>query len=259
MIILRLLGGLGNQLFIYSFGRALEINYNFDVSYDVHSGFQKDTYKRNYVLDYFNIKQNKSSIIDSFYFPIKKRSSLATKIIFPSSRYLKEDVDVLQNLTRDKSGFKKIFLEGYFQKEEYFKSIKNILCREITPAKKLSDKANRYLEEILKNNSVAVHVRRKGISSLTPLQFYFDNLKLITKRLENPKFIFFSDDITWCQKNFKDNFDTTIIDKTYNHLEDFWLMKNCKHFIIPGSTFSWWAAWLSDSRSKIVIKYESKT
>ena len=30
-------------------------------------------------------------------------------------------------------------------------------------------------------------------------------------------------------------------------------MRNCKYFIIPNSSFAWWAAWLSDSVGKIVI------
>ncbi len=55
MIILRTLGGLGNQLFIYAFGRSLQINLNVDIYFDIYSGFMNDTYKRKFELSNFNI------------------------------------------------------------------------------------------------------------------------------------------------------------------------------------------------------------
>ena len=76
----------------------------------------------------------------------------------------------------------------------------------------------------------------------------------ISSKLKNPHFFVFSDDIDQAKENLKIDGLITFVDingikKGY---EDLRLMKNCKHFIIANSSFSWWGAWLSDYRNKII-------
>ena len=70
----------------------------------------------------------------------------------------------------------------------------------------------------------------------------------------------FSDDIEWCKEHFK--VDETIHFVTHQEYKGdrfsayLQLMTCCKHFIIPNSTFGWWAAWLASNENKIVITPE---
>lgn len=256
MIILRLLGGLGNQLFIYAFGRALELEHNLDVYFDTFSGFKRDAYKRKYELDNFNVNLKKVSIYASLFYPINKRSKLIIKSLYPNSVYIEEyenlRIDLLRKFLEEN---KKIFLQGYFQNLKYFENIKDELRKEIVIKTELSTIAKKYLEQINNSNSVAVHIRRKERKELVPIKFYLTKIKILEQKIDNPKYFIFSDEIEWCKTNLEINKNIVYVENTLNQIEDFWLMKNCRHFIIGNSTFSWWASWLSDNKNKILINF----
>uniref|UniRef100_A0A7V2ZKD0 Alpha-1,2-fucosyltransferase n=1 Tax=Ignavibacterium album TaxID=591197 RepID=A0A7V2ZKD0_9BACT len=259
MIILRLLGGLGNQLFIYAFGKALELNLNLDVYFDTSSGFKKDPYNRKFELENFNISIKKTSKYDSLFYPINKRSKLIAGILYPGSSYLKEDKNFSIDLINDKlKKYKKVFLQGYFQKPEYFEIIKEELKKEIVLKTELSVTAKNYLEQIMNTNAVAVHIRMKERKDLFSFDFYLQNIKSLAQKLDSPKFFIFSDEIEWCKKNLDDNENVFFVEGTLNQIEDFWLMKNCKHFIIPNSTFSWWASRLTSYEDNVILSLNDK-
>ena len=66
MVVVRLKGGVGNQLFIYAAARRLSLNNNVPLKLDISSGFQRDYYQRNYRLNHFNIKAEIASPYQSF-------------------------------------------------------------------------------------------------------------------------------------------------------------------------------------------------
>lgn len=245
MIIIRILGGLGNQLFIYAFGRALEINYGLDVSFDTYSGFKRDAYNRKFELNNFNVKIKKATAYDSFYFPLRKRLGFITKILYLGSFYLEEYQNFsIENLVEIEKKYKKVFIQGYFQKAEFFENIKEDLKKEIVLTRPLSDEGKYLLDKIRESNSVAVHIRLKERANKNNWKFYIDNINRLKKDLNNPLFFIFSDDIKSCKDNLAPESFLIFIENTSDHLEDFWLMKHCKHFIISNSTFSWWAKFL---------------
>ncbi len=191
---------------------------------------------------------------NSLFYPINKRSQILTSLLFPNSFYIEENKNFsVEHIKAQLNNYSKIFLQGYFQKAEYFEGIKNELRKEITINKSLSSIARHYLEEIVKNNSVTVHIRRKELKETVPLQFYIDSINHIKDKIDKPKFYIFSDDVKWCKENLSNTIHASFIEKTNNQIEDFWLICNCKHFIISNSTFSWWGAWLSKHEAKIVI------
>ena len=249
MIIIRFLGGLGNQLFIYAFGRALQLHYNLDVSFDTYSGFKNDPYKRKFELDNFNTVIKTATLFNSLYFPISKRSYFLTKILFPNSVYIEENENFsTEQIKAQLNNYSKIYLQGYFQKQEYFESIKDELRTEITFKKELSETAKYYLGQINNCNSVAVHIRRKERKDSFRLEFYLSEIESMRKKNDNPKFFIFSDDINWCKNILPANNKFVFVTETKNQIEDFWLIKNCKHFIIGNSTFSWWAMFLGTEK-----------
>ena len=258
-IILRLLGGLGNQLFIYAFGKAIEINYGFDVRYDTFSGFIGDDYKRKYELDNFNINLKKVSLYESLFYPINKRSKIIQKLFYPGSILIEEDENIfVETIKKVSEKYMRIYFKGYFQKLEYFENVKEELKKEIVLMKPLSESAKTYLKAITNSNSVAVHLRLKERAVRSQLRFYEENIERFKKELKNPIFFVFSDDIKYCKDNMKLDLPFNFIENTNDPLEDFWLMKNCKHFIISDSTFSWWSAWLSGSKSKRICTPDKK-
>ena len=119
-----------------------------------------------------------------------------------------------------------------------------------------------FLYLIKNNNSVAVHIRRGDYLSnpkaryfhgILGQDYYKKSITYIRKKLKKPSFFIFSDDIHLVKKTFPffNNKNYTFIN-TNSAMNDLYLMKNCKHFIIANSTFSWWGAWLSTNKSKII-------
>jgi hypothetical protein len=74
--------------------------------------------------------------------------------------------------------------------------------------------------------------------------------------LNAPHIFVTSDDLEWCRANLRFNYPVTILGretKGYKYGEELALMARCKHFLIPNSTFAWWAAWMNPSKDKIVV------
>ena len=134
-------------------------------------------------------------------------------------------------------------LSGYFQSSRYFENCKEYIKEIFTP--KETHNLNDYC---------CIHVRRGDYlryplhHPIQTIQHYY--MRAIEKIPVN-KFMVFSDDIEWCRCNFKGNEFT--INDTYSIASDFSKMINCSHFIIANSSFSWWVAWLSRNKNKVVV------
>jgi len=120
------------------------------------------------------------------------------------------------------------------------------------------------IQKMRLQQSVAMHIRRtdyltaigKTVYESIDKDYYLVAIKYLSTRLkEKPVFYVFSDDIEWCKNEFKDICDLIIIDSSIsdNQHTDLELMRNCKHFIIANSTFSWWGARLAENKQKIII------
>jgi len=268
MIIVKLKGGLGNQMFQYAFARKLSLMKNIQVKFDI-SHFDNDkVYNRHYELNHFNIIENIASPeeVNQFIYGKFERglSGLALKFIdkvLPNHRRRvvkqpKKGFDPLIYKVSDNT-----YIDGYWGNEEYFKDIARTVRKEFTLRKQLDDKNLAIKNKIMNVNSVSIHIRRgdylnvEGAKRLFPvcsIEYYENAIQRICSIVDNPQFFIFTDDYDWVENNITHKVQIIIV-KNSEGYKDFDLMKNCKHDIIANSTFSWWSAWLNENPDKIVI------
>jgi len=264
MVIVKLKGGLGNQLFQYAFGRNLAIKNNCELKLDVGE-FKKDNL-RDYELFEFNIKAEIASnyeLKNYNRFSNRRLNYMFCKI--NNSIYIVEKNKLLNNDVLKKK--KDIYLDGYWQSEKYFMDIEDIIREEFKPVKCLSVVNRELINQIKTCNSVSIHIRRgdyasnpktKLVHGLCPKEYYYKGIECISSNTKEPVFFIFSDDINWVKNNININFPAIYVENNNgkNSFLDIMLMKECKHNIIANSTFSWWGAWLNNNCHKIIVTPE---
>ena len=257
-------GGLGNQLFIYAACRRLSIKSGLELIIDDKSGFSKDKkYRRsnqlnNFLIPFYNERKhlNKIKKFSSFDRRIKKYINNFLPLNYKTYIFQKSpDFDSRILTLRPKRNLR---IEGYWQSENYFLDIENIIRDDLRFNNQLNDK-NIYNEKLIRNeNSIALHIREpnKNLqnSELRDLKdYYIKSIEIINKKIENPYFFIFGEfkNIDYLIQYLKKYRFKVFCDNT--EIEDLYLMKLCRHFIISDSTFSWWGAWLSTNKNKIII------
>lgn len=268
MIIVRLIGGLGNQMFQYSLGRTLSLKCQSDLYFDI-SLLEKllpNVTPRHYELDVFNIKAciASSDLLKRVPFLLKDVIRLGIRKRFKGEtvfQYVKEKNpnfhDEILSLPDN------VYLDGYWQSEKYFSEIVNIIRKEFSFVSPPSAINQELLKEIGECNSVSMHIRRGDyvsnpkymeIHGVLEIDYYMQALKLIRKNVKDLHIFVFSDDISWVRSNFKTDLPLHFIDHNgaEKDYEDLRLMSSCKHHIIANSSFSWWGAWLCENPEKII-------
>jgi len=261
-VILKFNGGLGNQMFQWAFARMLEITSDVNVFFEM-SYFSKG-YARPYQLDIFNIEANfvediktkfKLSILWFFREFLRRKRVLG--LTFFSERQFNFDPTIgkIANNT---------YIEGFFQSEKYFKSIKEELREDFKFILPMDEENVSLSQRMVAGNSVSLHIRRgdyvqkqrySDTYATCSLDYYRRGVEYIAQRFEEPTLFIFSDDIPWARGHLKLPYKCIYVShntgkKSY---EDMRLMSFCKHNIIANSSFSWWGAWLNKNENKIVI------
>jgi hypothetical protein len=231
-MIVQLNGGLGNQLFQYAFGRALSSEYKTSLFF--HKS-DLDCGRRHFALSPFNANVR-------FQTPVGPRFE-ETQFNYDSRVH-----------TADPNAF----FVGYWQTEKYFDSSAPMLRQELTLKAPVSDKTAEVARQIQSSpESTFVHVRRSDYlnphtsayhGNLT-IDYYRSAMKYINdETTSTADYFIFSDDPSWCRQNFP---DCQIVDHNIGkgkEVEDLYLMSLCKNAIIANSSFSWWGAWLGDTK-----------
>jgi hypothetical protein len=272
MIVVKLMGGLGNQMFQYAFAKNLSIKNNtslkIDLSFLLNRSPRENFIFRDFDLDIFESNYDfvteeevdKAAIFNS-------SKGIVSKLF--SKKQTKLDVQLIeQHFYFEASNIKKdqdIYLDGYWQSEKYFLENEVSIRADFKFKHPLSEIEKKMNEIIVHTNSVCVNFRRTDFLDLKnsadthgviDYGYYEQAIQRIVENVKSPHFFIFSDDIEWCKENVKITHPITFVEHSFkgekfsSYLQ---LMKNCKHFIIPNSTFAWWAAWLSESKDKMVI------
>lgn len=275
MIIVRLKGGLGNQLFQYATARTAAERNNSTLKLDILWFDDPKHIYRKYRLNKFNI-------VESFVTPgevdeitWKSRTGLKKRIFDYVQRrmpYYRRKIVQEQNFYFDPNVarvLKNVYLDGYWQSEKYFKDIENILPSEFSLKTPLDKMNQTVLNKITQTEPVSIHVRHPKPWCRDPqtnpdniefhgtcsLEYYHAAVKKISMEVKNPHFFVFSDNMDWTRDNLKYDLPLTFVDHNGEEKDykDLHLMSHCKHNIIANSTFSWWGAWLNKNPDKIVI------
>lgn len=253
-IVLRLKGGLGNQLFIYALGSSINKTIGKSVSFDLRTGFLNDVYRRIPRIKELNPEITESNLSQNILFYFTKSYPKLAKILFNSIIIIeKSSREFLEIPFSIYSKKKYIFIEGYFQSFYYFNQYQSQILSEIKfPSITISKTEN--ITNIIKSiNSVSIHVRRISYDNLLPLEYYNEAIRIITEKVKNPYFFVFSDDYDWCVSNLSVHKNIKIYKNSIDEFEDLYIMTQCKHHIIANSSFSWWGAMLGVNKNKIII------
>ncbi|GAB3938594.1 alpha-1,2-fucosyltransferase [Mucilaginibacter myungsuensis] len=263
MIIVKLTGGLGNQMFQYAFYKAIKRRVA-DVYIDCTT-FEKVLAHEHVNLKkiFKNIQFDEARLTDIFTLADTSRSyfsRIRRRCFGKRKTHIYEDrltfKPELIGLTVDR------YLDGYWQSELYFKDIKEEIIQTFSFPPLQNEKNIQLQDSMIDQNSVAIHVRKgKDYDSamrrnICDVEYYKNAVAMIKQKVDSPVFYVFSDNIDWCKKNL-DFIDLNFVDwnpKTGDdNYIDMQLMSYCKHNIIANSSFSWWGAWLNANKDKTVV------
>lgn len=262
-ILLRPVGGLGNQMFQYAAARALALRTGACVGLDL-SWFGTDP-ERQYALGPFAIK---ADILDR---PLRNND---THLLARITRHLSivcasKDTPIFREASfrydpRIEKVSPPVILDGYFQSETYFAAYRTQISAEFTVQQPPSLAASHLLDQIANSDAICLHVRRGDYISnpkanayhgTCSLEYYREGLAFISHGLDKPHCFVFSDDPDWVWENFRSDLPTTMVDihRPDQAHEDLRLMAACQRYVIANSSLSWWGAWLGTRAGKKVV------
>lgn len=270
MIIAKLNGGLGNQMFQYANGKALALKLNTKLLLDI-SEFSVNQHHQGFELSRifdgpFDVASKKDikRVIGTLSYVNYQRVLQRLPNIFLKRSYVYEPCFSYWDGIADISD--NSYLVGYWQSEKYFQNYASQIASNFTFSLPLSG-----FNEIIGNQirdieitPISIHVRRGDYISnqrasihhgVCSLEYYNAAISYFSKKFLNVHFFIFSDDPVWVKENFKLNFPCTFISHNQGESSyiDMRLMSMCNHHIIANSSFSWWGAWLNRHAEKRVI------
>lgn len=266
MIVVKLSGGFGNQLFQYAAGLSLSKHNNVDLKVDISTLNAPDTVtgtiRKADILYLINPPTIASEAEIIRYKSQSHHKKLAEKLLpFYKRQVYKEASNKFDKMFFSAGANK--YLLGNRQSEKYFKPYENHIKNNIILSGEIVFPLIKFSETLKEQNSVSIHIRRGDYLTpvamewlgLLPISYYKNSINTILAKIPNAVFYIFSDDIDWVKNNLiienEHHFVSNNISKTA--MEDFFLMSCCRHNIIANSTFSWWAAWLNDYEEKTII------
>jgi hypothetical protein len=265
MIIVRLSGGLGNQMFQYAAGLSLSIARKTDLCLDL-SWFHNspaDVTKRTYRLDVFALR---AGIAQTRQITRIAEPSAIRRLIDRSKPYFRKNIYYEPHFHYDpnfRRASSDIIMDGYWQSEEYFKGIADRVRQEFAISAPLTPPAKEMAKKIGTTKSVSLHVRRGDYVSdpktlnyhgVCEPEYYKEAIASLKERIGEMEIFVFSDDMDWVKENISTEFPMTFVNHAGRQdYEDLYLMSLCQHNIIANSSFSWWGAWLNTNPEKMVI------
>ncbi len=275
VIIVNLKGGLGNQMFQYALGYILSKTKNVPLYFDLRL-MEEEKIKpsprnvpRDFDLDVFGIKKkivSKKDLIKTIQFSNNYRLRKYISIFLDKlNLFIFYEKKRVFNNRIFNNNFNNIYLDGLWQSEKYFKDFRNdILSLYNFNIVKNKEKNINFLKKIDFSKSICLNVRRTDFinnpeHNVVNINYYKNAVSNFINILgNNPEIYVFSDDLEWCKKNLEFN-NINFVEHEYagyKFYDYLYLMSSFKNFIIPNSSFGWWACWLSKYKDKIIMTPE---
>ena len=274
MIFVRLMGGLGNQMFQYSLGRRLAMTHGvplkFDLTFFATQQERLVDTPREFALRGWRIDGSEATAAELSQFRAERHGRVARllSILAPkaSGRVVQE-----RGFQFDKAvlGVRlPALLVGYWQSEKYFDAIKKTLQQDFTLSIAPCEHVGSLMHTIADPNAVSLHVRRgdyvrneitNTYHGVCSLEYYQAACNFIAQHVDDPHFIVFSDEPQWAIDHLRLPWPTTVVQHgpACQPHQDMWLMSRCSHHVIANSSFSWWGAWLGQNAHKLVVAPKS--
>lgn len=261
MLVIRVWGGIGNQLFQYYFGQYLMTKYKQEVVYDDNSFGTSDELRKRELdivdshIAYIDVDQCRFSR----FVGIKNRLYRIAFCLNSKNHFLTENSSLPKCFLENNT----YYFQGYWQDYGYYRWLKENNCI-LIPTPELPLQLTTYLCQIHEfgYKSVSLHIRRGdyfstknvGIYGVCDAEYFASAVNLIQNSLGNVKFFVFSDDLQWAKDHLGDS-EKYVYVKNYDisPFSYIQLMSTCYHHIISNSSFSWWGSVLDAKDDALVI------
>ena len=262
MIVSRLIGGLGNQMFQYAAGRALSLRRG--VPFAIDSRAFSDYKTHAFGMQCFSAEFNEAPPRLLPLPPAEGRLQRLLRRFMPTplNVYTEKTFTFDAALLSLPDG---VYLDGYWQTENYFADFAVAIRSDFTVRHAPSTANQAWLERIAQTHSVSLHIRRgdyvsnaaaAAVHGTCDLGYYERAVAYLRQATGvDPVLFVFSDDPDWVAANLVLPYQIHLIrdnDASTNY-EDLRLMTACRHHIVANSSFSWWGAWLDGRPDSITI------
>lgn len=270
MIVCKLMGGLGNQMFQYAYASELSKRLNDELCFDIDSYGEKKP-------AIFNLDITHRNTVNSIELHDFEQARKAAKTyhvlqyVIRKLNHEKIGINLFQTLSKHGYYFnfdpffypsipcnrKNKYVYGYFQGTQYFEMINEEIKKQFNSS--ISDVAKKYEIMIKGCNAIAVHIRlgdycdrKNRYLNVCTDTYYAKGINYIRENVEDPVFFIFTNDPNSVkEKNYIPK-NAIFVEGTKDY-EDLMLMKMCRNFVISGSTFSWWGSYLSENSNKVTV------
>lgn len=279
MIVVRIKGGLGNQMFQYAMARKLQIDLGIDrIGFDltvVNNDLQRSLSLQHFALfENVEIIKDKSRIAkfqEIFarklvsYFIAGRREEIAGRRedfwgkLFGFFGIVQRDHSLIKNNFWLKF-HRNVYMNGWFQDAEKLEPIRDILLDDFgwIPTEVSEIENSDIYQQIASSHAVCVHIRRgdyvnHSIYGVCGDSYYYNAVDYMERVLNDPVFYIFSDDIAEVERTMRFSRPVVYVKGDHQDYEDLYLMRHCRHFIMSNSTYSWWAQFLGQAEDKVVV------
>jgi len=269
MKIVKMKGGLGNQLFQYAFALLLARESGEEVKLDMstYQDLLEDPVRQPRILKFKTslglasrdeirkiclFKHEGNMLSTSYKIKIAAEAVLNPKYFFERDRRHRDVSTIMQHK----------YFDGYWQSWRNVDAIWDECKTQLTPKSALHEETQAMIAKVSAQNSVFVGVRRGDYQSRAAhyggfsQEYYSEAISIIKQRVQDPVFYVFSNDMDWVKKSLDFQGETVIYREQEDIIDDFdelLIMSKCKHAIIINSTYHWWGARLEDHEGKVVV------